>query len=647
MYDIGIVIVNYNVRHFLLQCLQSIHTSRLEGLQIDVWVVDNASVDGATHLIRKDFPRVNLIENTENIGFSKANNQAIRQMNARYVLLLNPDTILEEETLLKSFRYMESNPECGALGVRMIDGQGKFLPESKRAIPNVWNSFCKLTYLSRLFPRSRWFSGYNLGYLPQNKTASIEVLCGAYMFIRKETLDKTGLLDERFFMYGEDIDLSYRILQAGYTVVYYPETSIIHFKGESTKKATLTYVRTFYGAMSLYVNKHYTGRKSAFFRWFILMAIQIRAMMSAVGKFFKIWLFMGIDAVFIALGLHGIKEGWASLYFNNPLYYQGSYIRENILLYTFIWVAGLWFFGRYDEKKKFLRVLSGVISGLVLILIVYALEPEQYRTSRALIILGTVGVSGYVFVSEWLSRWLKKPENKFRTILVVAGEDEATRMENMLSAEEFSGNYIFYINPVAGELNSFYTNHIGNLTKTVAQLKADELIFSSRSLSIKDIMEHMTRLPNQIDFKIAGDESLGIIGKKIPGKSLYSLDIYFPLDDGFWRRVKSISDIILAVIFIIFSPFLFVFNVGKWQFLKNCFLVLIQRKTWIGYGGDIADYSFLPVLPKAVVPFPMSARYFMYQEGHFKNKNVEYAKNYSPITDVVLILSNVTNLYGK
>lgn len=647
MYDIGIVIVNYNVRHFLVQCLQSVRTSRLEGLCVGVWVVDNASVDGATHLLKKDFPEVHLIENTENVGFSKANNQAIRQMNARYILLLNPDTILEEDTLIKSYRYMESHPECGALGVRMIDGQGNFLPESKRAIPDVWNSFCKLTYLSRLFPRSRWFSGYNLGYLPENKTASIEVLCGAYMFIRKESLDKTGLLDERFFMYGEDIDLSYRILQAGYTVVYYPETSIIHFKGESTKKATLTYVRTFYGAMSLYVNKHYTGRESAFFRWFILFAIQIRALLSAAGKFLKIWLSMGADSFFIALGLHGIKAGWASLYFDDPSYYQDTFIHVNIIIYTVIWVAGLWFFGRYDHKKSVLRLLSGVISGLVLILVVYALEPEHYRTSRALILLGAVGVYVYVLVTEWLLAWFKKPDNRSRTILIVAREEESARMETMLSVDELAGKAIFYINPVADEWNSFYTNHIGNLAKTVSQLKADELIFSSSSLSIKDIMEYMTRLPNHIDFKIAGDESLGIIGKKIPGKSLYSLDIHFPLDDGFWRRVKSITDITMALIFILLSPVMLVLNVGKWQFLKNCFQVLIQQKTWIGYGGDTTDYSFLPVLPKAVVPFPMAGRYFIYQEGHFKNKNVEYAKNYSPITDFVMILSNVTNLYGK
>ena len=284
MYDLGIVIVNYNVRNFLVQCLQSIRKSSLNGLKIEIWVVDNHSVDGSVSLIKNDFPEVKLIENQENLGFSKANNQALQKLTSEHILLLNPDTVLEEDTLYKCYRFMKDHPDCGALGVRMIDGAGKFLPESKRKIPDLWNSFCKLSYLSHFFPDSRTFGGYNLGYLPEFQTSEIEVLCGAFMYIRADVLQKTGLLDEQFFMYGEDIDLSYRILKAGFKIFYYPETSIIHYKGESTKKSSLNYVRTFYGAMVIYVNKHYSTGNARIFSFFIRQAILLRAFLSIIFK---------------------------------------------------------------------------------------------------------------------------------------------------------------------------------------------------------------------------------------------------------------------------------------------------------------------------------------------------------------------------
>jgi GT2 family glycosyltransferase len=647
MVDIGIVIVNYNVRHFLVQCLESIRKSRTEDLKTEVWVVDNASVDGAIPLLKKDFPEVRLIENTENVGFSKANNQAIQQLKAKYILLLNPDTILEENTLSDCFFYMEDRKEAGALGVRMIDGNGIFLPESKRKIPDLWNSFCKLTYLSKIFPSSRLFSGYNLGYLPENEIADIEVLCGAFMFIRKEVLDKTGYLDERFFMYGEDIDLSYRILKAGYKIVYFPKSTIIHFKGESTKKASLQYVRTFYGAMSLYVNKHYAGKRSDLFRWFILIAIQMRAVLSLVGKFFSVLVRMLVDGLTIAGLLYLIKKYWAYFYFGDPDYYQGTSIGINIILYTTLWVLSLWFFGRYDKNKKRYRLGYAVLTGLILILVVYALEPLEFRTSRALILLGSLGTFLYVLSSEFLLSTFQKPKKPSLSTVIVAPKTEAEKIKIMMGFDDKESGEVYVINPGEDTGDPYYTNHIKNLDKTVSQLKADQLIFSSAGLPIRDIMEYMTKLTKKVDYKIAGDESLGIIGKKIPGKNLYSLDIHFPLEDGFWRRTKMITDMMISGLFILLLPIVFVLNVGRIQAIRNIFLVFIQKKTWIGYGGDITDYRFLPDIPKGVIVFPMAKRAIRFYDGYFKDKNLEYAKSYNPWSDLALVFSNITNLHGK
>ena len=213
--DLAVIIVNYNVQYFLEQCLLSVRKAAT-GINVDVFVVDNNSVDGSVALVRNKFPEVILIANKQNMGFSKANNQAILAADARYILLLNPDTLVEEDTFEKILKYMDAHPEAGALGVKMIDGKGNFLPESKRGLPTPKVAFFKIFGLSALFPNSRTFGGYHLGFLDKDKIHGVDVLSGAFMFIRKAALDKAGLLDETFFMYGEDIDLSYRIKQAGY-----------------------------------------------------------------------------------------------------------------------------------------------------------------------------------------------------------------------------------------------------------------------------------------------------------------------------------------------------------------------------------------------------------------------------------------------
>ena len=271
---LSIVIVNYNVRQLLEQCLLSVQKAT-EGIEAEVFVVDNVSTDGSLEYLMPLFPEVRFIANSENVGFSRANNQAIRQAKGEYVLLLNPDTVVGEETLKNALHFMDEHPDAGAVGVKMIDGNGRFLPESKRSLPTPWNSFCKMFGLTFIFPKSTFFGKYRLLYLDKNEVHQVEVLCGAFMMMRSAALAKSGLLDETFFMYGEDIDLSYRILQAGYHIYYLPET-IIHYKGESTKKDSLRYVKIFYGAMVIFFKKHYPNY-SALFAIFIKMAIGLHA----------------------------------------------------------------------------------------------------------------------------------------------------------------------------------------------------------------------------------------------------------------------------------------------------------------------------------------------------------------------------------
>jgi len=262
-------------------------------------------------MVQKKFPSVTIIANKDNRGFAKANNQAIRQANGEYVLLLNPDTVVEEDTFEKAIRFMDNHPEAGGLGVKMIDGSGKFLPESKRGLPTPGVAFYKMSGLAKLFPRSKTFGKYHLSYLDQNKTHEVDVLAGAFMLLRKSVLDKTGLLDETFFMYGEDIDLSYRITKAGFKNYYFPETRIIHYKGESTKKSSVNYVFVFYNAMIIFAEKHFSKQNARLFSSIVRMAIYLRAGSAIASRFITKMFLPVLDVASLFTGLYLLKEYWS------------------------------------------------------------------------------------------------------------------------------------------------------------------------------------------------------------------------------------------------------------------------------------------------------------------------------------------------
>lgn len=252
---LSVIIVNYNVKYYLEQTIFSVYRA-VRNLDAEIWVVDNASTDGSKEYILQRFPKVHYLYNEENVGFSCANNQAIRLSEGEYVLLLNPDTIVGEDVLEAGVRFLDENPQAGALGVAMLKDDGGFAWESRRGVPTPFTSFCKMSGLGSLFPKSRTFGKYYMRYLDETQINEIEIISGAFNMIRRSALDRVGLLDETFFMYGEDIDLSYRILLGGYKNYYLP-VRIIHYKGESTQKSSYRYVHTFYNAMLIFFNKHF------------------------------------------------------------------------------------------------------------------------------------------------------------------------------------------------------------------------------------------------------------------------------------------------------------------------------------------------------------------------------------------------------
>lgn len=636
--DISIIIVNYNVRHFIKRTIESVYASKVDGLVCDIHVVDNASIDGSVDMIRSSFPDVHLIANKDNVGFSTANNQAIKVAKGNFVLILNPDTVIQEDTLQICFDYMTQHQNVGAVGVKMIDGAGKFLPESKRDLPTVWNSLSKLSGFSGVFPNSKFFNGYALGYLDEDETHSIQVLCGAFMFVSKSAIDKVGMFDERFFMYGEDIDWSRRIIEGGFEIHYVPDTTIIHFKGESTKKASLNYVKTFYGAMGLYVEKHYSVGAGKWFSRLLKLGIGLRAGISGLKRIMVTILWPLIDAGLIGAALFGFSKVWAVQYFGDSSYYDKSNLEWNIVFYALIWAFVLWFVGYY-QKSKWQRRMVGVLSGLGTILVLYALLPDEYRSSRVIILAGMI----ISFVVTSLSSLLLNrniDSDRQKNILIVAEKKVASEIIKSLEKADIKSNILGIVNPQSvAEKSLDYLNDISQLKPLSKVLKADEIIFSSDNMSMKEIMKQMVYLDTRLSYKIAGDDSLSILGsnsKNTTGE-LYNVNIKYKLADGYFQHIKRIFDFSFGLILLVIFPILL--SVNRFAIIglfRNIFQVIFGVKTLVGYRGHKEDFQNLPIISDNVIT--ISA------EGKNHTSNMHYARDYSVWKDLEILLKNLSNL---
>lgn len=284
---LSVIIVNYNVKYYLDQCIRSVLRAFEEmNTPAEIIVVDNHSADGSVDYLeqrypQKLFPMVRFVRSAHNLGFARANNIAIRQSRGEYVLLLNPDTIVGEDALKASVDFMDVHEDAGAVGVRMLGAQGRRAMESRRGLPTPMVSFFKMLGFCNRWPHHRLFGKYYMGYLPWDEPCQIEVVSGAYCMLRRKALDEVGLLDEDFFMYGEDIDLSYRVLKGGYHNYYLP-VDILHYKGESTQKSSFRYVHVFYEAMLIFFRKHYSGM-TFLLSLPIKTAIYAKALMALVG----------------------------------------------------------------------------------------------------------------------------------------------------------------------------------------------------------------------------------------------------------------------------------------------------------------------------------------------------------------------------
>lgn len=374
---LSVIIVSYNVRNFLESCLYSVEKAASE-IDMEVIVVDNNSPDSSVAMVSEKFPSVKLLRNKENHGFSKANNQARELATGEYILFLNPDTLVEENTFRVCIDFMDSHPGAGAMGVKMTDADGKFLPESKRAVPTPMVAFYKISGLTALFPRSESIGRYYLGHLDKNLPHQIEVLTGAFFFARKKVLDETGWFDEAFFMYGEDIDLSCRIIQKNYTIHYHPGTSIIHYKGESTRKASINYVLVFYKAMAIYARKHFNSPGTFLLIYLLFIAIYFRALLSIAKRIINRLLPPVSDAAIIYLGLLIIPSTWEQQISTTGNGYPPENQAVIIPALIVLWIVSIYISGGYNKPFRIEKSLLGLFYGVMAVLIIYGMLSDQW-----------------------------------------------------------------------------------------------------------------------------------------------------------------------------------------------------------------------------------------------------------------------------
>lgn len=649
---LSVIIVNYNVKYFLEQALLSVRRAS-QGLAVETWVVDNNSVDESVQMVQEKFPEVHLITNKHNPGFSIANNQAIRQSSGEYVLLLNPDTVVEEDTFSKCIAFMDAHPAAGALGVRMIDGSGAFLPESKRGFPSPWAAFCKSVGLSRLFSRSPLFNHYHLGYLDEWEVHEIEVLAGAFMFMRRAALDKVGLLDEAFFMYGEDIDLSYRITQGGYKNYYYPGTSIIHYKGESTKKGSLNYVKAFYQAMIIFARKHFDGQQASLFVFMLQVAIYLRAGLTLASNFARRAAWPLLDAGLVLGGLLFLRTFWGRYHFGDPNYYADGILYFNFPLYTAIWLAGIYFNGGYDEPFSLRRLMRGLLMGTVVLLAVYGLLDLEYRTSRALVLLGAAWSAGALAASRLAIHFARHKNFRLgaeddRRIVVVGSLGESERVQQLLHKAEVHRQVIGTVAPAQEADRKAYLSGLGQLGEVVQIYGVGEVIFCSRDVSAQEIMSWMSRLGPRIDYKIVPQESLSIIGSSSKNSSgrLYTVDIQYAIDQPMSRRNKRMLDIFLCIIIGVLSPLLALGARPPIGVFLNLWRVFSGRASWVGYAPTNSLDISLPALRPGVVTPADAAGLQNLDEPTRHRLNFFYAKDYQTGKDLDILI-NSWRLLGR
>ncbi len=631
MKDLSIIIVSYNVRLYLHQCINSIieHSPQLKK---EIIVVDNNSKDGTISYLKGVFPdQIHFIENAENRGFGRACNQGLAVATGQYTLFLNPDTLLHDDCLHQCIQFLKSQQNIGLLGVRMIDEHGVYRPESKRHLPTAKASFIKLFGMSAsLAKRDEAYYDDESG---EQESARVEVLTGAFMMGATTTLRQLDGFDEDYFMYGEDIDISYRSLLAGYENHYLGSQTMTHYKGKSSTDDQHHLTHHFYGAMQIFYDKHYGPQDSRLFALAVSLGITLRKWLSLLKRVTLLLVRPVAEYVMFLAGFLLIKYGWATSYFSDSSYYDSSGINASLSLYALLWVGLIALGSGYRHYYSKVRYISQAILGCGIILIIYALLDNTWRSSRAIIGLSTV----WVLVSGLTLRSLIKyfhdtlnPQAAM-TVGLIASKEISRELLRQNQENKSSQSQLIAISPDgASSVDSgVYAGTITDLNYLIDHHGIDRILMQSELVSVDQIMEiNKEQAAKGIQLSMIDDYQIPSLlrDRANHGLGLDALQVSFPIAYAESKVLKRAFDVVMAVALLPVSIFSRISTVA----LIQC---IMGQKTIIGYNQEDQLFSRLPVLKLGIIELSSE----LHSQVQIHRLNVAYAMQYSPSLDFKIL----------
>jgi hypothetical protein len=657
--DLSIIIVNYNVKEFLQNLLHSIEKASTKFLK-EIIVIDNASDDGSIEIFKEKFPVVKLVENKVNVGFGKANNQGLAIAKGKYILFINPDCIVSEDTFDTMISFFESHPDCGLAGCKILNADGTLQLACRRSFPGPWTSFTKVTGLSTLFPKSRIFARYNLTYLDENKTYEVDAVSGSFMMIKKDVYEKTGGFDEQFFMYGEDLDLCYRVQNKGYKVFYVHNTQIIHYKGESTKRSNLDETKLFYDAMHLFVKKHLSS--------FPIVELILR---SAIG-FRKLFAFLAKRRVEVFTAFADFVFFNLCLFLAEKIYmgmtdWIGFLPYAYPVIYTvpaLIYVGVSYLTGGY--KKDSLSLLKSIVAMFISFLLITSLTFffKQYAYSRAVVIIAFLMffflASTFRVILKLIFRIGVQPNGVLNKRTIVIGiTDEAVQLASKIKKRKtdvhsFLGLVGSKNSDIGKSVNEFMViGSIQNIDKVLAEKKINEVIFPSKEISYSDMMSIVSKnRNNSIDYKIVGSGMDFVVGKSAISMldDIPLVEVQYNILNPSIRIIKKLFDYALGFL-VLFLVYPFIYFSAKLSHNKNEFQRVLLKVPSVISG----KVSF--VGPKEVTDEQrtyygkpgLTGLWYVEEcdESEIEKLDFYYAKNQNVWLDLEILGRTLNKMWGK
>jgi len=658
--DLSIIIVNYNVKEFLLNLLDSLYKS-VSDYESEIIVVDNASDDGSIEAVKSRFPKVNLIQNKNNVGFGAANNQALEIAKGNYIVLINPDTIVKEDTFSKLIAFLEKTPNAGMVGCKVLNPDGTLQLPCRRSFPGPWTSFTKITGLSKLFPNSRLFARYNLTYLNENETYEVDAISGSFMMMRKEVYEKTKGFDPQFFMYGEDLDLCYRTQKEGYKVYYVHTTEIIHYKGESTKRSNIDETKVFYDAMYLFVRKHFSSfylvelilQSAIFFRKLFAFSNLYRLAIAALMIDFII----GIFAFIIAENMY-LSERWLGFpEFTKPWVYIVPALLQ--VLISMLMKA---------YRKEGFSVLRSLLSLFVGLMVITSLTffLKQFAFSRAVVLIAYailfLGFSLWrVVAKSFFKVGLSSNERKNRTLIVGTNEKALTLTKKLKSSLTSIHHIVGLVGSSGKSIGEKIQNFsvigsLENIKKVILENKIDKVIFSSDELTFNQMFSIVDNCQGlNVEFMVAGSDMDYLVGKSSVTmlEDIALLKVYYNISSLPYKISKGIFDfvlssaILLLVYPLIYSRHKLTKKITKFsQFILDTPKVFRRKQSFVGPEKD-SYFESLYLGKKGLTGLWNIENIDKNDEEEKRKLDIFYAKNQNVWLDIEIISRTFSNMFTK